>query len=211
MLANTGRHVAATCRQRCSRSYSFISSNKAARLFRAANDSLGSGSPSVQGVGETKTVSKDQTSTSMYDNDQRIAAALQAELDLQAAVKATEKDLDADLARDICVRQRRCIDEFLQRSCGAALYVESCEPNPAALPGTALYERFALPMPRLKTKPPTCVSCTPECNIQTVLAWLNPKRRTGQALGLGEYFGTDAAASLSYCCGGMRMIVLLCF
>lgn len=36
---------------------------------------------------------------------------------------------------------------------------------------------------------------------------LDPKRRAGQAMGPGEYFGTDMPTSLGYCAGGSRMLV----
>ena len=36
---------------------------------------------------------------------------------------------------------------------------------------------------------------------------LDPKRRTGQALGVGEYFGGNAVVSLPYCRGGSKMVV----
>ena len=44
---------------------------------------------------------------------------------------------------------------------------------------------------------------TPEANVESICReGLDPKRRAGQAMGPGEYFGEDALISLDYCQGG---------
>ena len=51
---------------------------------------------------------------------------------------------------------------------------------------------------------------TSEGNIQSILAHgLDPRRRKRQAFGPGEYFSTDPCLSVSYCNGGLEMLVFL--
>ena len=51
---------------------------------------------------------------------------------------------------------------------------------------------------------------TSEANVEGICReGLDPKRRSGQAYGPGEYFGGDAAVSWSYCRGGKKMIVFV--
>jgi hypothetical protein len=51
---------------------------------------------------------------------------------------------------------------------------------------------------------------TPPHNIATILEHgLDPKKRSGQAYGPGEYFSKDGALSLSYCKGGLEMILFV--
>jgi len=48
---------------------------------------------------------------------------------------------------------------------------------------------------------------TPEKNVSTILKdGLDPKKRSGQAHGPGEYFGRDPSVSLSYCYERRRMV-----
>ena len=50
---------------------------------------------------------------------------------------------------------------------------------------------------------------TPVKNVGSILRnGLDPARRSGQALGAGEYFGVDPWTSMSYCQGGDTMIVV---
>ena len=81
--------------------------------------------------------------------------------------------------------------------------------NPHSLPGTPLYERFFAAWARVPDKSMRLVfHGTPEKNIDAICReGLDPKRRSGQALGPGEYFGGQPMISLGYCKGGHKMLV----
>jgi hypothetical protein len=91
----------------------------------------------------------------------------------------------------------------------APLVVAAMRLNPAALPGSPLYEAFVKAHAEADDKRVTLAfHGTAEANLAPILAGgLDPARRCGQACGPGEYFALQAATSLSYCRGGKAMLV----
>ena len=121
-------------------------------------------------------------------------------------------DEDPDAAEkevaDVCWRQRRDIHAFLRRA-ASQLKIEKIEPNPAAMPGETLYERFKEAHNAASDKSIRLVfHGTGASNIEQIAReGLDPSRRSGQAYGPGEYFGTDLNTSLRYCRGGRQVLV----
>jgi hypothetical protein len=125
--------------------------------------------------------------------------------------QATGSDATAAAAatdRDVCWKQRRDVHSFLKRA-ATQLTVEKIETNDASLPGQPLYNRFKAAYESLRDKRIRMVfHGTPQQNAAAIAEQgLDPKRRAGQAMGPGEYFGTDANTSLGYCQGGDKMLV----
>jgi hypothetical protein len=142
--------------------------------------------------------------------DERLAAAIQAEQDAHDVLEAEAALSAAREAEDLLWRQRRDMGEFVSRTCGKELRVEELLPNPHSAPGTALYARFVAAHGRASDKTIRLVfHGTPLSNVPAILQHgLDAGRRSGQAMGAGEYFGTDAETSLSYCRGqGMTMVI----
>ena len=81
--------------------------------------------------------------------------------------------------------------------------------NPKSAPGQPLYERFVAAWQRAPNQQILLVfHGTPEENIAAICTdGLDPNRRSGQALGPGEYFGEQMAISQGYCRGGRHMLI----
>ena len=92
------------------------------------------------------------------------------------------------------------------------LKVVSIDENPhAKAPGGQLFQRFKSKMLSLpKHQRNTCLAFhgTAEGNIQSICQnGYNPKLRSGQAYGTGEYFATTPDIPLGYCKGGKKMLL----
>ena len=101
------------------------------------------------------------------------------------------------------------VQKFLKKF--SNLHVVSLTENSHAKPGGQLFNRFKnaydkLPQQHRKT----CLAFhgTAERNIQSICAnGYDPKLRSGQAYGAGEYFATTPDTPLSYCKGGKKMLL----
>ena len=123
------------------------------------------------------------------DDDSAINAAFRAweVIDLTADDCAAGASAPAAAPSDVLARQRARIAAFLRSSHCKALRVLRCDANPHAAPGRPLYERFAAALERVADKSvELCFHGTPEPNVDSILRdGLDPKRRSGQALGKG--------------------------
>ena len=88
----------------------------------------------------------------------------------------------------------------------------SLKENDHAKPGGTLFNRFKNAFDSLpKQHQTTCLAFhgTAEKNIQSICAnGYDPKLRSGQAYGAGEYFATTPDVSLAYCRGGGKKMLL---
>ena len=111
---------------------------------------------------------------------------------------------------DLLYEERRKLKTFLQSS-AQGMPVSDTWPNPASQPGGRLYERFVAAWAQVPCKLMRMVfHGTAEANVAAVCRdGLEPNRRSGQAMGPGEYFGEQASTSLTYCRGGRKMLVFL--
>lgn len=111
---------------------------------------------------------------------------------------------------DLLYEERRKLKTFLQSS-AQGLPVADTWPNPASQPGGRLYERFVAAWAQVPCKLMRMVfHGTAEANVAAICRdGLDPNRRSGQAMGPGEYFGEQASTSLTYCRGGRKMLVFL--
>ena len=146
-------------------------------------------------------------------DDEAIAKALQISFDSSFGgdvVVSGERSVPGpeQSARDICWRQRRDITSFLRRA-AAQLEVDKLDPAPAGQPDAPQYSAFREAWERVQDKRIRLVfHGTPAQNADRIAAeGLDPARRSGQAMGPGEYFATDANTSLGYCRGGTAMLV----
>jgi len=92
------------------------------------------------------------------------------------------------------------------------LTVVSIDENPdAKAPGGKLFQRFKSKMLSLPNhQRNTCLAFhgTSEKNISSICQnGYDPKLRSGQAYGAGEYFATTPDIPLSYCKGGKKMLL----
>ena len=112
---------------------------------------------------------------------------------------------------DLLYEERRKLKTFLQDSACPTLRVSDTWPNPASQPGGLLYERFVAAWAQVPCKLMRMVfHGTAEANVAAICRdGLDPNRRSGQAMGPGEYFGEQATTSLTYCKGGRKMLVFL--
>jgi hypothetical protein len=111
---------------------------------------------------------------------------------------------------DLLYEQRRGLMGACQRSAQKlGLQVARLEPNRFSQPGCPLYTRFVAAWRRVPDKSLKIVyHGTPEANIGAICrTGLDPKRRSGQALGKGEYFGGEVSVSAAYSRGGRKMIM----
>jgi len=142
--------------------------------------------------------------------DEAEAQRLQEHEERKAQRRAERAAADDD-GRDVLREVRDSIPAFLNGpSCaGWTFDLTSLVVNPASAPGQALYERFLEAWTETDMKVRLVFHGTPEANIPAIFReGLDPKRRTGQAFGKGEYFGATAAVSAPYCRGqGTRLIV----
>ena len=101
------------------------------------------------------------------------------------------------------------VDKFLAKF-GSSLTVVSRDENPEAKPGGRLFERFrarASAQPKGERK--TCLAFhgTAESNIDSICKnGYDPKLRSGQAHGPGEYFATTPDLSKQYCQGKKMLL-----
>ena len=117
-------------------------------------------------------------------------------------------DVDDEASTDLLHEQRQRLPAFLREN-ERQLPATDIAMNPHSLPGTPLYERFFTAWARVPNKSMRLVfHGTPEENIDAICReGLDPKRRSGQALGPGEYFGGQPRISLGYCRVGRKMLV----
>ena len=91
------------------------------------------------------------------------------------------------------------------------LKVTDMKENPAAMPGGELFKRFKQKWDSLpKNQRTTCLAFhgTAETNISSICQnGYDPKLRSGQVHGAGEYFATTPDIPVSYCKGGKRMLL----
>eukprot|EP01046_Picozoa_sp_COSAG06_P035906 COSAG06_NODE_3909_length_4783_cov_1.416951_2_plen_764_part_00 len=145
-------------------------------------------------------------------DDEAIAKALQTSFDTafggDVVVSGERLPGPEQSARDMCWRQRRDITSFLRRA-AAQLDVDKLDPAPAGQPGAPQYSAFREAWQRVQDKRIRLVfHGTPAQNTDRIAAeGLDPARRSGQAMGPGEYFATDANTSLGYCRGGTTLLV----
>ena len=117
-------------------------------------------------------------------------------------------DVDDEASTDLLHEQRQRLPAFLREN-ERQLPVTDIAMNPHSLPGTPLYKRFFAAWAHVPNKSMRLVfHGTSEENIDAICReGLDPKRRSGQALGPGEYFGGQPRISLGYCRGGRKMLV----
>lgn len=92
------------------------------------------------------------------------------------------------------------------------LKVVSIDENPHAKPpGGTLFQRFKNAYDSLpKHEQQTCLAFhgTSAANVDSICKnGYDPSRRSGQALGPGEYFATTPDTSMGYCRGGKKMLL----
>ncbi len=101
------------------------------------------------------------------------------------------------------------VQKFLKQF--SNLTVVSLDENSHAKPGGQLFNRFKNAFDRLpKDQRKTCLAFhgTAVGNIQSICSnGYDPKRRSGQAYGAGEYFATKPNIPLGYCKGGKKMLL----
>ena len=111
---------------------------------------------------------------------------------------------------DVLADQRNSIQDWLAKN-AKGLNVTACDPNPHSMPGKPLYNRFVESWQRVSDQTVKLVfHGTPEQNVNAICQQgLDPKRRSGQAHGPGEYFAGagHSQISVAYCQGGKKMIV----
>jgi O-acetyl-ADP-ribose deacetylase (regulator of RNase III) len=111
---------------------------------------------------------------------------------------------------DVLADQRNSIQDWLAKN-AKGLNVTACDPNPHSMPGKPLYNRFVESWQRVSDQTVKLVfHGTPEENVNAICQQgLDPKRRSGQAHGPGEYFAGagHSQISVAYCRGGKKMIV----
>lgn len=116
----------------------------------------------------------------------------------------------------------KAIVEFFQKSCRSQYFLShwyntgfsdpSFHPNQQLVPGNPAYDKFQNGLHNLEEG--ACFGCvfhgTKPDNINTILRdGLDPKKRSGQCYGPGEYFSKTGSASVSYCRGGLEMLVFV--
>ena len=111
---------------------------------------------------------------------------------------------------DVLADQRKSIRSWLAAN-ASGLHISACDANPHSMPGKPLYNRFVESWQRVPDQTvKLCFHGTAEANIDAICRdGLDPKRRSGQAYGPGEYFGApgNATISIAYCKGGRKMLV----
>lgn len=132
---------------------------------------------------------------------------------------------------DILAKHRAEMKQMLSKRFGSNYHL-SCVEGHSGLPGGTVYERFKEAHDKLnrgtktgKTSQGAAQAGTPAAppgpvielvfhgtavgNVKAILRdGLDPKRRSGQALGPGEYFAKDPLISIEYCKGGNSMLVV---
>jgi len=110
--------------------------------------------------------------------------------------------------QDICAAARSGLARVLREK-ASILKVTQVVDNPHSMPGKPLYERFYQAWAQHGDALIKLVfHGTAAENVDAIcLNGLDPKRRSGQAYGPGEYFGKNATISLGYSKGGNKMII----
>ena len=122
-------------------------------------------------------------------------------------------DVDDGADDDLLHEQRRSLEQRCSASAAALkLRVRELRPNPASLPGQALYERFVSAWQRVPDKTLKIVfHATKDGNMESICkSGLDPQRRGaqhGQVGGRGEYFGSEVDVSAPYSGGSRKMLV----
>eukprot|EP00940_MAST-03C_sp_MAST-3C-sp2_P000307 g307.t1 len=144
------------------------------------------------------------------ESDAIMAQELQNKFDAEWRLHVEEATSDVGLF-DVLRSHRERIRDFLQENWKAdkAVKVKDIQENPHSLPGQPLYNRFVEAWQRVADQTVQCVfHGTPEKNISQICRdGLDPKRRSGQAYGPGEYFSRTATIPLGYVKGGRKLIV----
>ena len=102
------------------------------------------------------------------------------------------------------------VQKFLGKF-SSSLKVVKMDENDNSKPGGVLFKKFKtamLALPRGERQ--TCLAFhgTAEGNIQSIFAnGYDPKKRSGQAYGSGEYFALSPGTPMGYCKGGKKLIL----
>jgi hypothetical protein len=110
---------------------------------------------------------------------------------------------------DVLHWHRQNIHEMLKTQAAGISFV-AIDENPHAKVGTTLYNRFVEAWQLVQDQTvELAFHGTAEVNVDAICQHgLDPTKRAGQALGPGEYFAKLATASIPYCKGGKKMLVV---
>lgn len=126
------------------------------------------------------------------DQDEALARKMQEELRAQEkdaalanATEALRAEAALAAAKDVVWRQRRDINDFLTRTQGLTLKIDSVKENEFSKPNTMQYERFRRAYDKASDKTIRLVfHGTPEANVPRIMQHgLDPAKRSGQAAG----------------------------
>ena len=149
-------------------------------------------------------------SLAQADGDRALAKRLQRQLRDAPDEGASWTAPSPEGLLDVLADQRRNIRAWLATH-ARGLRVVHVEENPHARPYKPLYNRFVTAWERVQDQTVKLVfHGTAEANIGAILRnGLDPRRRSGQAHGPGEYFAGEknSAISVAYCKGGKKMLV----
>lgn len=110
---------------------------------------------------------------------------------------------------DVLQDHRRNIKKIVNVKANG-IRVVSVEENPHAKVGTKLYTRFVESWQLVQDQSvELAFHGTAECNISSICErGFDPTKRSGQAMGPGEYFAELAQVAHGYCKGGKKMLVV---
>ncbi|KAH8075247.1 ADP-D-ribose binding protein [Aureococcus anophagefferens] len=149
-------------------------------------------------------------SLAQADGDRALAKRLQRQLRDAPDEGASWTAPSPEGLLDVLADQRKGIRSWLATH-ARGLRVVHVEENRHARPGQPLYNRFVTAWERVQDQTVKLVfHGTAEANIGAILRnGLDPRRRSGQAHGPGEYFAGEknSAISVAYCRGGKKMLV----
>jgi len=149
-------------------------------------------------------------SLAQADGDRALAKRLRRQLRDAPGEGASWTAPSPEGLLDVLADQRRNIRAWLATH-ARGLRVVHVEENPHARPYKPLYNRFVTAWERVQDQTVKLVfHGTAEANIGAILRnGLDPRRRSGQAHGPGEYFAGEknSAISIPYCKGGKKMLV----
>jgi len=138
-------------------------------------------------------------------------AALQLQKHEEVKAKRRAENIAAkDGGRDVLSEMRKSLLPFVKKqfTMNQMLQFESFHINKYANCGERLYEVFLGSWTDSNMQIKLCFHGTPNENVESILRdGLDPKRRTGQAMGKGEYFGLNPLISYPYCRMGNQMIL----
>lgn len=141
----------------------------------------------------------------LCSSDECLARKLQQQEDEAAKQRGRCPEETMDVLQD----HRQNIRQIVQIN-AASLPITAIEENPHSKVGTPLYNRFVQAWQQVQDQSVTLAfHGTSEGNIESICRYgLDPSKRCGQALGVGEYFGQNALTSHPYCKGGKKMLVV---